>query len=99
MYTFDEIVSIVKMRQDGSSVLLQRMLDVKDRYNGDYVIPLPTMEEEPILPPLTPALISENIDAVAQRAASVMPFIGCPAVDPSNERGVRLRCASLPSLG
>ena len=91
MYTFDEIVSIVKMRQDGSSVLLQRMLDVKDRYNGDYVIPLPTMEEEPILPPLTPALISENIDAVAQRAASVLPFIGCPAIDPSKERGVRSR--------
>ncbi|MAH50601.1 hypothetical protein CMI37_32575 [Candidatus Pacearchaeota archaeon] len=91
MYTFDEIVSIIKIRQDGSSVLLQRMLDVKERYNGDYVIPLPTMEGEPILPPLTPALIAENIDAVAQRAASVMPFIGCPAVDPSKERGVRSR--------
>ena len=91
MYTFDEIVSIIKIRQDGSSVLLQRMLDVKERYNGDYVIPLPTMEGEPILPPLTPALIAENIDAVAQRAASVMPFIGCPAVDSSKERGVRSR--------
>jgi len=49
------------------------------------------MEEEPILPPLTPALISENIDAVAQRAASVTPFIGCPAVDPTKERGRRSR--------
>ena len=91
MYTFDEIVSIIRMRQDGSSVLLKRMLDVKDRYNGDYVIPLPSMEGEPILPPLTPALIAENIDAVAQRAASVVPFIGCPAIDPSKERGVRSR--------
>jgi len=91
MYSFEEIVGIIKMRQSGSSVLLKRMLDVKERYNGDYVIPLPTMEGEPILPPLTPALIAENIDAVAQRAASVMPFIGCPAMDPSKERGVRSR--------
>jgi hypothetical protein len=91
MHTFDEIVGIVKHRQDAQSPLIQRMLDVRDRYNGDYVIPLPSMEGEPVLPPLTPALIAENIDAVAQRAASVMPFIGCPAIDPSKERGVRSR--------
>ena len=91
MYTFEEIVGIVKIRQQNASPLLARMLEVKERYNGDYVIPLPSMENEPVLPPLTPALISENIDAVAQRAASVMPFIGCPAVDGSKERGVRSR--------
>ena len=89
MYTFDEIVSIIRLRQEAQSPLIARMQDVKERYNGDYVIPLPSMEEEPVLPPLTPALIAENIDALAQRAASVMPFIGCPAVDPSKERGIR----------
>jgi len=91
MYTFDEIVGIIRQRQDIQSPLLERMLDVKERYNGDYVIPLPSMENEPVLPPLTPALIAENIDAVAQRASSVMPFIGCPAIDQSKERGVRSR--------
>ncbi len=98
MYTFEEIVGIVKIRQQNASPLLARMLEVKERYNGDYVIPLPSMENEPVLPPLTPALISENIDAVAQRAASVMPFIGCPAVDGSKERGVRsaLVAATVP---
>ena len=90
-YTFDEIVGIVRQRQQAQSPLLARMMEVKERYNGDYVIPLPSMDEEPVLPPLTPALISENIDAVAQRAASVMPFIGCPAVDPSKERGKNSR--------
>jgi 23S rRNA (guanosine2251-2'-O)-methyltransferase len=48
MHTFDEIVGIVKHRQDAQSPLIQRMLDVRDRYNGDYVIPLPSMEGEPI---------------------------------------------------
>ena len=91
MYTFDEIVGIIRQRQDIQSPLLERMLEVKERYNGEYVIPLPSMENEPVLPPLTPALIAENIDAVAQRASSVMPFIGCPAIDQSKERGVRSR--------
>ena len=90
-YTFEEIVGIVRQRQDIQSPLLSKMIDIKDRYNGDYVIPLPSMDEEPVLPPLTPSLISENIDAVAQRAASVTPYIGCPAIDPSKERGKRSR--------
>ena len=91
MYTFEEIVGIIQQRQELQSPLMARMLEIKERYNGDYVIPLPSMEEAPVLPPLTPALISENIDAVAQRAASVTPFIGCPAVDPAKERGRRSR--------
>ena len=91
MYTFDEIVGIIRQRQDSQGPLLERMLQVKERYNGEYVIPLPSMENEPVLPPLTPALIAENIDAIAQRASSVMPFIGCPAIDQSKERGVRSR--------
>jgi len=105
MYTFDEIVGIIRQRQDIQSPLLERMLDVKERYNGDYVIPLPSMENEPVLPPLTPALIAENIDAVAQRASSVMPFIGCPAIDQSkNEVFVPVSMlifvdAHLPLLG
>ena len=60
-YTFEEIVGIVRQRQESQSDLLNRMLEIKERYNGDYVIPLPSMDNEPILPPLTPALISENI--------------------------------------
>ena len=87
MYTFEEIVGIVRKRQDSQSALLAKMREVRDRYNGDYVIPLPSMDEEPVLPPLTPMLITENIDAIAQRAASVMPFIGCPAIHPGKERG------------
>ena len=63
-YTFDEIVGIIRQRQDGQSDLMGRMNDIKDRYNGDYVIPLPSMDDEPVLPPLTPALISENIDEI-----------------------------------
>ena len=57
-YTFEEIVGIVRQRQDIQSPLLNKMIEVKERYNGEYVIPLPSMDEEPVLPPLTPSLIS-----------------------------------------
>lgn len=91
MHTFEDIVAIIRQRQDSNSPLVEKMKEVRDRYNGDYVIPLPSLDEEPVLPPLTPALITENIDAVAQRAASVMPFIGCPAINPAKERGKESR--------
>ena len=90
-YTFQEIVGIIRKRQEAQGPLMSRMMEIKERYNGDYVIPLPSMDNEPILPPLPPALISENIDAIAQRAASVTPYIGCPAIDPGKERGKRSR--------
>ena len=35
MYTFDEIVGIVKQRQQNGSVLLERMLEVKERYRSE----------------------------------------------------------------
>ena len=38
MYTFDEIVGIIRQRQDAQSPLLERMLEVKERYNGEYLI-------------------------------------------------------------
>ena len=38
MYTFDEIVGIIRQRQDVQSPLLERMLEVKERYNGEYLI-------------------------------------------------------------
>ena len=63
-YTFDEIVGIIRQRENAQTPVLKKMVEVKERYNGDYVIPLPTLDEEPILPPLTPALISENIDPI-----------------------------------
>ena len=52
-YSFEEIVGIVRQRQDIQSPLLSKMIDIKDRYNGDYVIPLPSMDEEPVLPPVS----------------------------------------------
>lgn len=88
---FEDIVSIVDARRSALSPTIKQMIEVKRRYNGDYVVPLPNLEDAPELPPLTPSLIADAIDHTAMRASSVMPMIFCPAVDPGKERGSKSR--------
>jgi hypothetical protein len=87
--TFDQIVQIVLdlQRQQGPTLL--RMKDVLDRYDGDWILPVPSLADEPRLPPLTPALIGEAVDSMAMRASSVRPVVNCPAIDPYKDTGKR----------
>lgn len=71
--------------------LLTRMKDILDRYDGDWILPMPDMEREPNLPPLTPALIAEAVDQMAMRAASVRPNVIFPAIEPTKDLGRRSR--------
>jgi hypothetical protein len=84
---FEQIVGIVQQRRQIQSVLLTKMAQVRDRYNADVVIPAGTTQAP--LPPLTPTLIANAIDNTALRAASVMPNIHSPALDPTKDRGTR----------
>jgi hypothetical protein len=89
MYSWDEIYAIVKKRQDRNSPLLNQMIDVRDRYNGDWVMPDLQGGDQPEMPALTPALITETIDSYGMRAGSVLPAVYCPAVDPTKQTGRR----------
>lgn len=91
MRTWDEIVSITESRRQANSRLLNEMIAVRNRYNGDVVIPIPETDEGSKLPPITPALVSESIDNVALRAASIMPSIDVPALEPYKQEGRRSR--------
>lgn len=91
MRTFDEIVQIVLDMQRFQGPTIQAMKDVLDRYDGDWVLPMPSVADEPSLPPLTPALIAEAVDQMAMRAASVRPTVTCAAIDPSKDTGKRSR--------
>ncbi len=85
-----DIVSIMKTRQRDGHPLLQRMIEVRDKYNGpqvDYIVPFVSNKDEEDLDPMTPMLIAEAIDHVAMRASSVMPGIYVPAVDGAKQRG------------
>lgn len=89
MREWDDIVRIIQQRQQDRSPLVGKMMEVQARYNGDWVIPLPDMEGEPTLPPVTPFLIAGAIDHSADRATSVKPDFEFPAIDPAKDTGKR----------
>lgn len=91
MITWDDIVSIVRNRQMNNGELLEKMIEVRRRYNADWVVPYVSEMDSEVLPPTTPALIAEAIDFLGMRAASVMPYMNSPAIDPTKEVGVRSR--------
>lgn len=81
---FVDIVATVQARRQAQSTAIREMQNVRDRYHGDYVIPLPDVEGEPDLPPTAPALIAAAIDSTSQLAASTMPSVWCPHLTDSN---------------
>lgn len=79
--SFEEIVEIIEARRSENTLMINEMIKVKERYHPDYVIPVPEMDDQPDLPPLTPALVANAVDAPALAAAQVQPDIFCPPVD------------------
>lgn len=62
------------------------MIDIRDRYNGDVVVPLPDVDGEPQLPMVAAQLISDGVDNTAMQAASARPSIFTPAADATSSR-------------
>lgn len=89
--TWPEIVQIVQSRRERQGPTIREMIDVRDRYNGDWVVPYLSDQEAADLPPLTPAIIADAIDNNGMRAASVLPAIIVPAVNPTKQQGTRSR--------
>jgi hypothetical protein len=74
MKPFDAIVRVVRQRIEERTPFVMQLLEVKRRYNGDWVVPLPSLENEPTLDPMTPFLVANAIDNLGRRGASVMPW-------------------------
>jgi len=92
----DEIVSIMRMRRSMDSKLIQGMIEIRDRYQGDTVVPLPDVAGMEAMERPGPNFIQEAVDGVARRANSMLPRISCPALDTSDterERADRKRGA------
>lgn len=86
-----EIVDLVLERQDANHVLLNAMIDIRDRYNGEYVLPWFTDESIEDAAIAIPSLVAEAVDNLSMRAGSVLPAIWCPALDPSKQKGTKSR--------
>lgn len=91
MRSFDEIVQLVLTMQREQGPVILKMRDILNRYDGDWVLPVPEVPQEPDMPQLTPALIGEAVDNMAMRASSVKPIVSCPAIMPNKDTGRRSR--------
>lgn len=85
--TMEEITQIVRSRQAGNSRLLEHMIEVRRRYNAEWVMPFSTNEDMPEVDAGVPQLIAETIDSLGMRAASVFPDWRSLALDPMKDRG------------
>lgn len=86
--TIGEIAARMQQRRVSDTLLLRRMIQIRDRYNGDLVLPFPDVKDDPYMKPPVPNLIAEAIDSQAQRANSMLPVITAPPKDPGSESSV-----------
>lgn len=86
---FQEAVAIVRSRRLAQSALVGQMIQVQQRYNGAYALPVGKQDDDSDRPIVSPALINEAVDTPALRASSVEPMWFCPALDPTKDKGTR----------
>lgn len=93
--TWDEIATEMFHRRNNRGQMLDQMRQIRERYNGDWVLP----ELGGDTSPLSPTIIADAIDKNGMRAASVMPDIVAPALsaafDTSKRRASQRRKAWL----
>ena len=89
--TWDQIFNAVQIRRSADAPLIVSMLDIRDRYNLDFHVPLRTAEGEPELPPLAPQIIHDGIEHTSLRAAGPQPTITVPALEYTQETGKKSR--------
>lgn len=79
--SWNEIFTTMMARRSADTPLIARMLDTRDRYNGDVVVPLRDVDSEPDMKPLAPQVIRNGIEHTAMRANAAEPSIMVPAVN------------------
>ncbi len=80
MRTFHEIREMAFHLQNNRSALVKHMMEIKRHYEADWVIPLPDVKGEPNMDMFTPSLITDTVDGLGMRAASISPTTFCPPV-------------------
>lgn len=87
--SIQEIAHEMARRRLAATPLLDRMMEIRDRYNADVVIPVPETDDDIPLESLAPLLIADAVDHPAMYAAQTPPNIFVPAIDPTKMTGVR----------
>jgi hypothetical protein len=83
---WDQIATTIHARRSAQSPLMRAMIEVRDRANGDWVLPdLPGMEG------LAPAIIHDAIEHNAMAANQIRPNLHVPTINPGAVQGVTSR--------
>jgi hypothetical protein len=80
----------MRQRRTQDSVLFEGMIENRDRYNGDVVIPLPDVSGMPAANRPGPNFFQEAIDGHARSANGALPKISCPVRNPDSEHSIAL---------
>lgn len=88
-WSMDQISEEMARRRLAQNPIIERMIDVRDRYNGDVIIPVPDTDDDVPLQTLAPLLIADSIEFPATMAAQVAPNLVVPALTPGKTTGRR----------
>lgn len=91
MKSWDEIYQIMESRRNTNSPIIDQMIEVRDRYNADWVLPNLSAEVMAQMPNLSPQIIADTVDNYGMRAGSVLPAVRCPAIKPEKQVGPQSR--------
>lgn len=92
MRTVDEIRSMYAERVKDQAPIVARMIEVRDTYNGDVVVPLPELESSE--QSSVANLVQQGLDQTAMRIASTIPNVFVPPIRPGikvSERKAQIR--------
>lgn len=88
-WSMSAISDEMSRRRSAMSPLMERMLEVRDRYNADVVVPVPDTDDDIPYDSMAPLLIADAVDHPAMYAAQAAPTIFVPAIEPGKHTGVR----------
>jgi len=87
MYDWERIRTNVLAMQADQGVLMAKMRDVLLRYDGDYVIPMIDVENEPKMPNMSAQFVGEAVDQLAMRASETRARVTTPPIVWNKETG------------
>lgn len=85
--TTEEILELLRMRQNAQGHILAKMREIKAAYEGDIVIPLPELDQAN--KPAVANLLNQGLDQMSMRVASVSPDVYYPPLKPGIEKSER----------
>lgn len=83
--SFEEARVLALALQRRRAYFIRYMQEIKRFYEADWVVPNPSVKEEPDVAQMIPSLITDTVDGLGMRAASVLPSVYCPALKPHIE--------------